>query len=83
MTGDVSHQSWADQNRCGSASAWDKIFTLSMFSSPLSQNCLSPHFLICIFTYSDLCSGCWLASESDTSTTWEQLAHLVFPKRAT
>lgn len=81
MMCEVSHQSWADQNRCGSASALDKIFTPLIFSGPLNQNYLSPHFLlICIFTCSDLCLGSWVASEPDTSTAWEQLAHLESPQ---
>lgn len=54
MRVDVSHQNWADQNRRGPASALAKIFTLGIFSGPLSQNCRSPHFLfIRIFTCSD------------------------------
>lgn len=56
--GDVSHQSWADQNGCGSAWALDKIFTLLIFGGPLSQNGLSPYFLLIhILTCSDLCLG--------------------------
>lgn len=65
----------------GSASGPDKIFAPLLFGGPLSQNYLSPHFLlICIFTSSDLHLGCWVAREPDTSIAWEQLAHLEFPK---
>lgn len=48
-----------DQDGCGSAPAPDKIFTPWILSGPLSQNCLSPHFLLMhIFTCTDLCRSC-------------------------
>lgn len=54
---------------------WIKSSPPWIFRGPLSQNCLSPPFLlILIFTCSDLHLGCWLASKPDTSMAWEQLA---------